>query len=242
MQRRRRHESSIAGRINSHSAHRRCGRTRRSAPTFDSRPWMAMRMCPDKTLVLACGALAAEISTLVRLNGWDNLHVRYLPAVLHNAPDRIVEEMCMKLLDARGKYARIFAGYADCGTGGKLDAVLREFAVERLPGVHCYQFYSGSDLFSELVRNEIGSFFLTDFLVRTFDRVVIGGLGLDRYPELLRSYFANYRKLVYIAQTDDEDLKQKAESSAERLGLEYEYRFTGFGDLEGSLANLSVGK
>jgi hypothetical protein len=189
------------------------------------------------TLLIACGALAREIIELIRLNGWSHLDVTCLPAHLHNAPQLIPAAVRGKIVEAKGHYRRILAVYGDCGTGGLLDDVLREEGVERIAGPHCYQFYAGTDVFTRLNDDEPGTFYLTDYLVRHFDRLILQGLGLDRFPQLLPDYFGHYTRLIYLAQTEDADLQQAARQAAERLGLAYEYRFTGYGELGGFLAD-----
>ena len=184
-----------------------------------------------KTLLIACGALAREIKALIRANGWPHMDVACLPADLHNRPEKIPERVRTKIRAARGTYARVFVAYGDCGTGGLLDRMLEEEGVERVAGAHCYEFYAGGDAFAALAEEEPGTFFLTDYLARHFERLVIEGLGLDRHPELLPQYFGNYRRLVYLAQTKDAGLEAMAEAAAERLGLGYEHRFVGFGTL-----------
>jgi Protein of unknown function (DUF1638) len=186
-------------------------------------------------LVLACGALAREVLAVIELNGWKHVTVRCLPAKLHSRPELIAPAVDAKLSELGGAYEQIFVAYADCGTGGKLDAVLERHGVERLPGDHCYGFLTGNEAWLELHDAEPATFYLTDFLARHFDSIVIRGLGLDRYPELLGQYFGNYRRLLYLAQTDDPDLRARARAAAARLGLEYEERRTGYGDLIPSL-------
>ena len=188
-----------------------------------------------EVLVLACGALAREVLAIIRLNGWPNVTVRCLPAKLHSRPQLIAPAVDAKLNELAGRYERVFVAYADCGTGGELDKVLDSHGVERLPGAHCYGFLTGNDAWEELHDAEPGTFYLTDFLARHFDALVIRGLGLDRHPELLSQYFGNYRRLLYLAQTDDDDLRARAQAAAERLGLAYEERRTGYGDLVPSL-------
>ena len=194
---------------------------------------------PGRALVIACGALAREITALKRANGWEALEVTCLPPELHMRPERIPGSVQAAIREARGRYATIFVAYADCGTGGALDAVLRAEGVERLPGAHCYEFYATSASFAALAEAEIGTFYLTDFLTRHFERLVWTGLGLDRHPELLQQYFGHYRKVVYLAQVDDETLTRHAEAIAARLGLNFERRFTGYGDLRRSLAGVA---
>lgn len=184
-----------------------------------------------QTLLIACGALAREIVDVIRLNGWSHLSVTCLPAIWHNRPEKIPEGVRAKIRGARGHYDRILVVYGDCGSGGMLDRVLEEEGVERIEGPHCYAFYSGVEDFVASAEADPFCFYLTDYLARHFDRLIIEGLGIDRHPELLPSYFGNYKTLVYLAQTEDEELRAKAEAAAERLGLAYEYRFTGYGEL-----------
>jgi Protein of unknown function (DUF1638) len=188
-----------------------------------------------EVLVLACGAIAREVLAVIRMNGWTNVTVRCLPAKLHSRPEKIAPAVDAKLHELTDRYERVFVAYADCGTGGELDAVLERHDVERLPGDHCYGFLTGNAEWEELHEAEPATFYLTDFLARHFDAIVIRGLGLDRHPELLGQYFGNYRRLLYLAQTDDEDLRFRAQAAARRLGLEYEERRTGYGDLLPSL-------
>jgi len=186
-------------------------------------------------LILACGAVAREVLAVIRLNGWTNVTVRCLPAKLHSRPQLIAPAVDAKLRELADSYERVFVAYADCGTGGDLDKVLDLHGVERLPGAHCYGFLTGNDAWEKLHDAEPATFYLTDFLARHFDALVIRGLGLDRYPELLPQYFGNYRRLLYLAQTDDDDLRARARAAAGRLGLAYEERRTGYGDLVPSL-------
>jgi hypothetical protein len=167
--------------------------------------------------------------------GLSNVDLTCLPATLHNRPGGIPAAVRAKIRAARPRYERIFIAYADCGTGGMLDVMLAEEGVERLPGAHCYEFYAGSAVFAAMSAEEPGTFYLTDFLARNFDRLVIAGLGLDRHPELLPTYFGNYRRLIYLAQTDDLTLVQAARRAARRLGLAFEMHRTGYGDLATTL-------
>lgn len=188
------------------------------------------------TLVIACGALAHEITALQRINQWPHLAVQCLPADWHNTPDKITPGVATQIAKARAAgFEHIFVAYADCGTGGRLDALLEREGVERLPGAHCYGFFAGDRLFDELNEAALGSFYLTDFLLRHFDRLVIRGLGLDRHPELLPMYFGNYTHLVYLAQRESSDGRDLAEAAARRLGLQFTYRLTGYGELETGL-------
>lgn len=178
-------------------------------------------------LLIACGALAREIVELTRLNSWDHLRIQCLPAELHNRPENIPAAVRAEIESKRNDYEHIFVAYADCGTGGMLDKVLAEYGIERLPGAHCYEFFAGSTAFNELAENNPGTFYLTDFLTRHFDRLVRTGLGLDKHPELMRQYFGNYTRLVYLAQSESPDLDAMAEQHAGYLGLDYERVYTG---------------
>jgi hypothetical protein len=191
---------------------------------------------PPRTLVIACGALAREIVALIRANGWTHLAITCLPAALHNRPQQIPDAVRDKIRAMRDRYDHIVVAYADCGTGGLLDAVLAEEGVARLPGPHCYQSYAGAEDFTALMEEEPGSFFLTDYMVRHFETLIVRGLGLDQHPELRGAYFGNYRRLVYLAQTEDAALRDKAAACARRLDLAFEYRATGYGELETFLA------
>ena len=191
-------------------------------------------------VVIACGALAREIIALKRLNGWSTLTVECLPPELHNRPARIPVAVQAAIRSVRGRYARIFVAYADCGTGGLLDKVLREEGVERIPGAHCYEFFATAPLSQELSESEPCTVYLTDFLVRHFDRLVIQGLGLDRHPQLLTEYFRNSRRLVHLVQVPDASLGAAARDEALRLGLELESRLTGYGSLQKSLAAVAT--
>ena len=184
-------------------------------------------------LVLACGALANEIIALRDQLGADKDRVvlHCLPAELHNRPAQIAPRVDEFLTEHRSKYSTVLVGYGDCGTGGALDAVLHRHDAKRLPHAHCYEFFASTPVFEQIVEDEVGSFFVTDFLVRHFDRLIWKGLGLDTHPEMLESFFGNYRDLVYLAQTDTPMLRLKAEEAADRLKLNYVHREVGFGDL-----------
>jgi len=188
------------------------------------------------TLIIACGALARDIAALRRANGWTSLEVRCLPAELHNRPERIPGAVRTLIHEVRGRYREIFVAYGDCGTGGELDRVLREEGIERIPGAHCYEFFATPALFEQLAEAEVGTFYLTDFLLRHYERLVVRGLGLDRHPELFPLYFGSYRKLVYLAQHPAAGDRERACAIAERMGLAFEYRRTGHGLLGKSLA------
>ena len=187
-------------------------------------------------LIIACGALAHEITALRRANAWDRAG-RALPAGRTAQPAGKNSRRRSRLIHAsREHYRSIFVAYGDCGTGGLLDEVLREEGVERIPGAHCYEFFATGPVFAALADAEPGTFYLTDFLLRHFERLVIRGLGLDRHPELFSAYFGNYRKLVYLAQAPDAHSQDAARAIAPRMGLQFEYRQTGYGTLGTTLA------
>jgi hypothetical protein len=177
-----------------------------------------------RVLIVGCGALARELVELTR--DLPNVDITCLPATLHNRPGGIPAAVRERIRRRRAGYDRVFVAYADCGTGGLLDLALAdEPGVERLPGAHCYEFYAGRPDFARLTEDEPATFFLTDFLARNFDRLVIEGLGLDRHPELL-----------HLAQSDDPALVTAARRGARRLGLRFELRRTGLGELATSIA------
>jgi len=189
-----------------------------------------------RLLVIACGALAREIIAIRDANRMTHLDLQCLPAILHNSPQRIPALVEAAVLEARGRYETVFVAYADCGTGGLLRATCDRLGVAMLEGPHCYSFFEGNDIFAE--HGEGTTFWLTDFLARQFDAFVIRPLGLDRHPELRDMYFGNYEKLVYLAQSDDPALTEAAREAADYLGLEFERRATGFGDLASAIAAL----
>ena len=182
-----------------------------------------------QTLIIACGALAREVLALIKLNDWQHMELICLPADLHLRPEKIPDAVEAAVEAARGAYADIFVAYADCGTGGLLAARCEKLGVEMIEGPHCYSFFEGNAAFE--ARGEVTSFYLTDFLARQFDSFVWKPMGLDKHPELLEMYFGNYEKLVYLAQTEDAALTAAAEVAAGKLGLVFERRFTGYGDL-----------
>ncbi len=194
----------------------------------------------SRLLLLACGALAREILALVEMNGWDHVDLQCLPANLHLYPQKIPDAVAQAVEKARGGYDDIFVVYADCGTGGLLQKRCAELGVEMLEGPHCYSFFEGNDTFSAHADSEITAFYLTDFLVRQFEAFVWKPMGFDKHPQLIDVMFGNYEKLVYLAQTENPDLDRQAAAAAERLGLQYERRFTGYGDLATALENLQT--
>lgn len=183
------------------------------------------------TLFIACGALGKEIVALKEATGWSELTIACLPAHWHNTPQKIAPAVLAKIRGMGRRFDQVYVLYGDCGTGGELDRVLEAEGVERIAGPHCYEFFMGGNEFNATHDADPSNFYLTDYLVRHFDRIIIKGLGLDRFPELLSDYFGNYKTLIYIAQVEDERLRAKARKAAERLGLTYEYRFRGYGEL-----------
>ena len=186
----------------------------------------------ETVLIIACGALAKEIVEIRKLNGWAHIRIQCLPAELHNRPEKIAGAVRAAIERYQPQFESIFVAYADCGTGGKLDEVLEEFNVKRLPGAHCYEFFAGAATFGEMADEELGTFYLTDFLTRHFDRLIKKGLGLDRHPELMSAYFGNYRRLVYLSQTESPELETAAKAHAEYLGLEFSHHHTGLSPIE----------
>jgi hypothetical protein len=192
-----------------------------------------------RVLVLACGAIAREVLAVIELNGWTHVDLRCLPAKLHSTPDRIPAAVDAKLTELAGRYERVFVAYADCGTAGRLDLVLSRHDVERLPGAHCYGFLAGNEAWQTMHDDEPATFYLTDFLARHFDALVVRALKLNTHPELLPIVFGNYKRLVYLAQTDNPDLERRAQAAAEFLGLDCERRRTGYGELVPSLTRFA---
>ncbi|MFY0597184.1 MAG: DUF1638 domain-containing protein [Cognatishimia sp.] len=193
-----------------------------------------------RILLLACGALAREILALKEANGWDHMVLTCLPAIYHIRPEKIPEAVREVVIREKDNYQKIFVVYADCGTSGILQATCEELGVEMIAGPHCYSFYEGNDRFDQIKDDEFTSFYLTDFLVRQFDAFVWKPMGLDRHPELRDMIFGNYEKLIYQAQTEDPALLEKAKECANRLGLAFEHRFTGYGDLATSLKTVAT--
>jgi len=181
----------------------------------------------NKILVIACGAIARELVRIKKLNHWNHLEFQCLPPELHNRPDQLPAAVKAKIDSESASFKKIFVAYADCGTGGKLDELLNQYGIERIPGAHCYEFYTGSGSFQTIAEAEPGSFYLTDFLVRHFERLVINGLGMDRLPQLKSTYFGNYKRVVYLAQSESEELQRLARQHADYLGLNYKFHFCG---------------
>ena len=197
---------------------------------------------PEPVLVIACGALGRELHALRQANGWDHLRIRCLDAALHLRPQEIAPRLRAELERTQGQYARIFIGYADCGSYGGIDRVLADFpGVARLPGLHCYDVFAGAERIEQMAEKEPGTFYLTDFLVRFFDRLVVETLDLEQHPELLGAFFGNYKRVVYLSQTRDADLLAKARAAAVRLGLAFTHVHTGYGALDAQVAWVAAG-
>ncbi len=195
-----------------------------------------------RVVVIGCGALGRELVALTR--DVPGVKVLGVDARLHMRPERIADAVAVRIDEARARFGAdvgIFVAYADCGTGGALDAVLQREGVARIDGAHCFEFYAGAAAYAAMQEDEVGTFYLTDFLARQFDSLVMAGLGLDRHPELIDAYFGNYRRVVYLAQTDDPDLTDRARAAADRLGLAFERRPTGFGELAPTIRHAIAG-
>ena len=193
---------------------------------------------PDRILVIACGALAHDLVRVKELNKWQHMEIQCLPAELHNHPEKIAPEVQRKIDENRSLFDHMFVAYSDCGSGGMLDKVLQKEGIERLPGAHCYEMFAGKNRFAQLHESELGTFYLTDFLATHFDRLIIKGMGLDRFPELKEMYFGNYKKLVYLAQLNDPTMDEAAQKAAKYLELEYQRVDTGDAFFEASLSNV----
>ena len=189
-----------------------------------------------KIALVLCGALAREVVAIARARNWD-VELFGVAAKDHMAPLRIAPDVERRLRELIPRFDRVIVVYGDCGTGGRLDDLLDRYNVPRLAGPHCYEMYGGA-AFDDLMAEQPGTFFLTDFLVRGFAGTVLKGLGIDRFPELREIYFANYTRLVYLAQLGAPDLVEQARAIADTLGLPLEIRPTGYGQLEARLAEL----
>lgn len=204
-------------------------------PSLGSQSGLAPGTPPEPVLVVACGALAHEIEALKTLNDWHQLQVKCLDAALHNRPHLIPARLGALIDRYRAHYRQIFVAYADCGTGGEIDKLLNKEGIQRLPGAHCYAVFAGEAVFNQLSVEEPGTFYLTDFLARHFERLVIEGLKLDTHPQLREDYFGNYKRLVYLSQRADAKILEAAEAAATFLALAFEHRHCGFGELAVSL-------
>ena len=196
---------------------------------------------PGRVLIIGCGALVRELQEVTARNRSEHLEVECLPAIMHNRPEKIPDAVRHRVRAAKasGAFRKILVGYMDCGTGGLLDRVCSDEGVERLPGAHCYELYAGADVFAGLQEAEPGTFYLTDYLVRHFDRLIMKGLGISEHPELREAYFGNYTRVVHLAQTDDDRMARAAEQAAARLGLRCERILTGIGGLQQQIVELA---
>jgi len=192
------------------------------------------------TLVIACGALAQELVAVFGANQWDHIDIQCLPAKWHNTPEKITPAIAKLLDETRNKYQSTLVAYGDCGTGGQLDALLAREHVERLPGDHCYSFFAGESVFTDLAEQELGTFYLTDYLAANFERLILQDLGIVQHPELRDMYFGNYRRLLYLAQQPTDALINQAKGAAESLDLEYQFRQTGLTPFEQSLKHIKI--
>lgn len=182
-------------------------------------------------LVITCAAVAREVNDIKKLGQWSQMDLRAISADLHATPEKIPQAVADEIDKARSQYEHIFVAYGDCGTSGELDRVLEERGISRIPGAHCYDFLAGMETYEKFQDDEPGTFYLTDFLARHFDRLVYKTLGLDRHPDLLPLYFGNYTRLIYLAQTDSAEITEMAKAAAQRLGLRFERVFTGTGEM-----------
>ena len=185
---------------------------------------------------MACGALAKELKAVVAdgaPESWASGHVTVdcLPGELHNHPDRLPQAIEERLDAIQDEFDTVLLGYADCGTGGRIDEICERRGIERLPGPHCYAAYAGQEAFAKLHEQELGTLYLTDYMAKHFEPIIWRSLGLDRHPELRDLYFGNYYRVVHLAQTDDPETRAKAEAAAARLGLAFHRRLTGYGEL-----------
>jgi hypothetical protein len=190
-----------------------------SSPTAPTSTTASSSNCPSPTLeIVACGALAGHIREIVARRGW-RAAVTPLPAVLHNRPQKIVIEAERAVTSALASGRSVALAYADCGTYGALDELCARYGVRRLPGLHCYDVFAGADRIAAMFDAEPGTYVLTDFLLRSFDRSVLAGLGLDRYPDLWGDYFGHYTRLVWLAQESSPALEAEADRVAGMFGL-----------------------
>jgi Protein of unknown function (DUF1638) len=192
-----------------------------------------------KVRVIACGAIAREVLAIKDQHGLGHIDLKCLPAIWHVFPERIAPAMREAIAEARAEgFGKVFIGYAECGTKGEIDKICTEEGIERIAGPHCYAFFSGTEKFLKECEDEFTAFFLTDLITRQFEAFIIEPLKLDTHPELIPIFFGNYERIIYLAQTRDEELQRKAQWAADYLGLAYEYRFTGMGDLDSALKRL----
>ncbi|NKC14624.1 MAG: DUF1638 domain-containing protein [Gammaproteobacteria bacterium] len=184
-------------------------------------------MSARRLLVIACGAIAHELVALRSRYGWTHMVIQCLPAGFHNHPEKIAPAVRDMLTAGRRVFEHMFVAYADCGTGGVIDEVITAFGARRLPGAHCYEFFAGTSVFAQWSEEELGTLYLTDFLARNFERLIIHGFGIDKHPELQEMYFAHYTRVLYMSQREDAPYLAQAEAAARRLGLRFEHKHTG---------------
>ncbi len=194
----------------------------------------------SRTLLIACGALAHELVDVLKANQWNHIDVQCLPAEWHNTPDKIAPGVEEKIIQNKNEYDHMLVAYGDCGTGGHLDTVLERHEIERLPGAHCYAFFTGQETFTELADEELGTFFLTDYLAWHFDRLILETLGIRKHPELRDMYFGNYTRMLYLAQTKDEQRLAQAQAAAEAINLPLDVHYTGLQPLQHSLQGINI--
>jgi len=194
----------------------------------------------SRTLLIACGALAHELVDVLKANQWSHIDVQCLPAEWHNTPDKIAPGVEQKIIQNKKDYDHMLVAYGDCGTGGHLDAVLQRHQVERLPGAHCYAFFTGQETFTALADEELGTFFLTDYLAWHFDRLILDALGIRKHPELRDMYFGNYTRMLYLAQTENQERLAQATAAAESINLPLEVHYTGLQPIQHALQGIRV--
>jgi hypothetical protein len=192
-----------------------------------------------RTAIIACGAIAQPIADVVASEQWP-VDIHPLPPLLHNHPAQIAGSVEQLIVSLRDDYASIAIGYADCGTYGALDELCERYGVRRLAGLHCYDVFGGPERLASILQNQPGTYLLTDFLVRSFERSVVRELGLDRYPELRDDYFGHYQRVVWLAQNPEPDLERLAQHAADVMGLPLTVIDTGLGGLKESLSELLV--
>ncbi len=191
--------------------------------------------------IIACGMIAREVLAINEQISGQPFDLKCLPAEFHHHPRKIAPALDIAISAAKSEgYRDIIVGYADCGSGGEIDKVCEKHRVTRINGPHCFAFYLGNDQFDQNDGDYITTFFITDFLARHFETFLLIPLGLDKHPELLPMYFGNYTRALYLAQTQDRELDDKAKAAAKFLGLTYERQFTGYGDLSTALKKFSV--
>lgn len=193
-----------------------------------------------RTLLIACGALAHELVDVLEANQWSHIEIQCLPADWHNTPDKIAPGVEQKIIENKKQFDQILVAYGDCGTGGHLDTVLKTHNVKRLPGAHCYEFFTGHNLFTDMADKELGTFYLTDYLAWHFDRLILETLGINKHPELRDMYFGNYTRMLYLAQSENEERLEQAKNAAASIGLPLDVHYTGLRPLENALKDIRI--